>query len=414
MGRYKAQRGATNISEAAISSVPQPTPTPDEVATRPRIRDVVEKAGIRLRHYGIAASFVAAVVVPATATVGYLSLIASDQYASTVGFSVRSEEMSSASALLSGLTSLSGTSSSDTDVLYDFIRSQQMVDVVDRQLDLRTIFGRPAFDPVFAFDSDGTIEDLTAYWQRMVKIMYDRSTGLIELRVHAFNPQDARNIAQAIYDESSRMINDLSLAARNDATRFANEELEVASQRLSDARVRVTEYRSENQMVDPAATLQGQMGIINSLQQQLTDALIAQNLLRSSTQSEDDIRIVQGEKRIEVIRALLNGERGKFGVGSSGESVSAADYSRLVGEYERLTVDREFAQQAYLAARTAYDGAVAEAQRTSRYLAAHVEPTLAHSSRYPERFTVSLLVLGFLTVLWGIGVLIFYSVRDRR
>ncbi|MDB6452701.1 sugar transporter [Falsirhodobacter sp. 20TX0035] len=359
-------------------------------------------------------SFALVVAVPVALSAGYMFGVAQDQFASTVSFSVRSEDVSAATSLLSGLSSLSGSSSSDTDVLYDFIRSQDMVRQVDDTMDLRAIYGRPAFDPVFAFDPQGTIEDLTDYWHRMVKVYYDRSTSLIELKVLAFDPQDARAVAQEVFSVASAMINDLSAIARDDATRYASDELERAADQLRAARVALTEFRSRNQIVDPTADLQGQMGIINSLQQQLTEAMISENMLRDTTRSDDDARIAQAERRIEVINRLLTDERAKFGVGVGGEAGTTGDYSALVGEFERLNVDREFAEQTYLAARSAHDLAVAEAQRKNRYLAAHVQPTLAESSRYPSRGLNVALIAGFLLLAWGTAVLVYYSIRDRR
>jgi len=365
------------------------------------------------RHYGILASFMAVVIAPAMASVFYLFVIADDQYASTVGFSVRSEDISSALSLLGGLSSLSGTSSSDTDILYQFIQSQELVDRVDKKLDLRAIYSKPEFDPVFAFPKEGSIEDLVSYWEGMVNIFYDRGTGLIELRVHAFDPQDARMVAQEIYDESSLMINQLSAIARADTTRYAKEELDKSIERLKVARTAVTEFRSRTQIVDPTADIQGQMGLLNTLQQQLAAAIIELNLLRETTMVGGDPRINQSERRIAVIQQLIDQEREKFGVGSGGQ-MATNDYSALVGEFERLSVDREFAEKAYLAALTAYDESLAQAQRQSRYLAAHVNPTLAQTALYPQRIQISLLLIGLFLAGWGIAMLIYYSVRDRR
>jgi capsular polysaccharide transport system permease protein len=43
-----------------------------------------------------------------------------------------------------------------------------------------------------------------------------------------------------------------------------------------------------------------------------------------------------------------------------------------------------------------------------------MEPTQAQSAVYPERLTLQLVISLFLFLVWGIGVLIFYSVKDRR
>jgi len=365
------------------------------------------------RHYGILASFLAVVVAPALASIFYLFVIADDQYTSTVGFSVRHEDISSALGLLGGLSSLSGASSSDTDILYQFIQSQELVDRIDRKFDLRAIYSKPKFDPVFGFRKDGSIEDLVRYWKGMVKIFYDRGTGLIELRVHAFNPKDAQMVAQEIYDESSFMINQLSDVARADTTRYAKEELDKSIERLKGARSAMTEFRSRTQIVDPTADIQGQMGLLNTLQGQLAASIIELNLLRETTRPGGDPRIDQSEKRIAVIQQLIDKEREKFGDGHSGQAGNK-DYSSLMGEFERLSVDREFAEKAYLASLTSYDASLAKAERQSRYLAAYVRPTLAQTALYPQRIQTSLVIIALLFAGWGIAMLIYYSVRDRR
>ncbi|MFN3938023.1 MAG: sugar transporter [Gemmobacter sp.] len=383
-------------------------------ARAPSRRAPAEAGGARprRRHYGLLAGFVAVVVAPTVAAMIYLFAVAEDQYTSTVGFSVRSEELNNAADLLGGLASLSGSSSSDTDILYQFIQSQEMVARVDGRLDLRRLWSKPEFDPVFALPPDAVIEDLVQYWQRMVRVNYDGGTRLIELRVHAFDPQDARRIAQAIFEEATLMINQLSAIAREDTTRYAAEELARAEDRLKQARQAVTEFRSRTQIVDPTADIQGQMGLLNTLQQQLATAYIELNLVRQTARPGDP-RIEQAERRIAVIQALIDEEREKFGVGAAG-SGSGRDYSTLVGEFERLVVDREFAEKSYLGALAAYDAAVAEARRQSRYLAAYVQPTLAEEARHPRRFLLTALTFAFALLVWSVMALVYYSVRDRR
>ena len=117
-----------------------------------------------------------------------------------------------------------------------------------------------------AYDPGGSIEDLVSYWQKMVKVHYDSSSGLIELQTHAFRPEDALAISEAIMARSTVMINNLSAIAREDATRYVREELEEAVERLKTAREAITRFRSETRIVDPQADVQGQMGLLNSLE----------------------------------------------------------------------------------------------------------------------------------------------------
>ncbi len=354
-------------------------------------------------------SFVLMVLGPTALAVGYLYTRAVDQYASTVGFTVRTEEMASPVELLGGLSQMSGASSSDTDILYEFIQSQQIVETIDGQMDLRSLYARHATqDPVFAFDPSGSLEDLIEFWGRMVKIYYDPGTGLIELRVLAFAPDEAENIATAIFDESAKMINALSAVAREDTTRHARAELELSVERLKTAREGLSRFRSQTQIIDPNADVQGQMGLLNTLQQQLAETLVETDLLRETTRPADP-RLDQAQRRIEVIRKRIAEERKKFAVGDQGD-----DYVGILGEFERLAVDREFAEQSYLAALASFDTAKAEARRKSRYLAAYIQPTRAQSSRFPDRPLLAGLIGLFLFLAWAMSMLIFYSVRDRR
>lgn len=394
--------------------MPTPLPTPVSAAAAPpsfKVLPVAGPARRRPRHWGLLAVFIVVVIVPVIVAAVYLYSFAADQYVSRLGFSVRTEQTTSAFEILGGISELSGGGSSDTDILNEYIRSQEMVERIDALLDLRAIYSRPGNDPWFALAPGGTIEDLVAYWDRMVRISYDGASELIELRVHAFDPADAQAIAQAVFTESSRMINDLSAIAREDATRYAREELDRAVERLKVARETLTRFRSTSQIVDPTADIQGQMGLLNTLEAQLAEALIEMDLV-TETSREGDPRVTQLERRVAVIRARITDERRKFGAGATSED--GVDYATIVADFERLTVDREFAEQTYLAALAAFDSAQAEARRQSRYLAAYVKPTLAQRAEYPQRPLLIGLVALFALMGWGLLALIYYSLRDRR
>ncbi|MEZ5747514.1 MAG: hypothetical protein R3E00_13290 [Paracoccaceae bacterium] len=405
-----------------IAPVPSKSPTPatkapganpgkGPAAKRLNVRPVASVAKVRPRHRGVLISFLLLVLIPAIGSAVYLWGFAQDQYASYGGFSVHKEEAGSAIDLLGGISALSGgtSSTSDADVLYEFIQSQDLVQRLDRKLDLRGIWSKAKSDPVFAYHSPGTIEDLLDHWQRKVSVTYDN--GMITLRVLAFDPVDAQRIAKAIFDESTTMINRLNDVARTDALRYAREELETAVARLKAARQAITEFRNRTQIVDPTSDVQGQLGLLATLQQQLAAALIEKDIL-AATANAADPRLPSSDLRISVIEERIKEERRKLGIG---EGVLEGDaFASVVGEYEGLAVDREFAEQSYVSALATYDGALAEAGRKSRYLAAYVNPTLAESAEFPRRDVLFGSISILLFLVWAIGVLIFYSLKDRR
>lgn len=370
------------------------------------------KARLKTRHLGIALTFLLLVITPSFGVGVYLWGFAVDQYASTVKFTVRREEAPTAASIVSVLPNLSTGSSSDSDVLYEFIQSQEMVKAVDRDLNLRALYSDPApFDPVFSLSDDATIEALLAYWLRMIQISYAPGTGLIEVRSLAFSPEDARAINEAIFAESSRMINELSAIARDDSMRLAREEFDRSIEQLQAARQALTVFRSRERVVDPTADLQLQMSVLGGFQQDLGRQQIELDLLRETVPSGDP-RIVQVERRITALEERIEEERAKFGGGD--ESTSLGEYAELVAEFERLNVDLEIASNTYTVALAALETAQANAQRQSRYLAAFVRPTLAESSQHPRRLLLwALATLTFFGV-WAVATLLYYSLRDRR
>ncbi|AJE44730.1 hypothetical protein [Celeribacter indicus] len=369
------------------------------------------EAFMRPRHKAILVSFLLAVLLPAAAAAAYLWRAASDQYVSTLGFSVRTETAAPAASLVSSLIGVSSNGARDADILYKYLRSRDLVARIDAELDLRALYTKPPSDPVFRLRAGATIEDLTNYWSRMTQVSYDGNSGLIEMDIRSFDPGDSYRIARAVLALSTEKINDLSDIAREDTVRFARHDMEAAAGQLREARRRLTGFRVENRMVDPDADIQGQMGLLNALRTTLAEEMIANNLIRTSTTRENDPRLEQSERRIAIIRDRIEQERAHLGAGAGEEGPG---YSRIVSDYESLVVDREFAEQRYLAARANYDTALAEAGRQSRYLAVYDEPALAEAATRPRRPIILGLTLLLLSGLWGLGLLIFYSIKDRR
>ena len=367
---------------------------------------------MRRRHRVTLITLLLFVVLPFVALAGYLTGYAQDQCGSEAGFSVRKEEGPSGVQEIGGLTALTGAASTDAEILYDFIRSQDLVMQLDQDLGLESIYSRNYdADPLMSLKPGSPVEDKVDYWRRMITIEYNEATGLIRLEVRAFTPEEAQRVGQAILDKSTAMINRLSESAREDATRYARTELDRAVERLKDVREAITEYRSRTQLVDPLADIQGQMGVMNTLQGQLAEALIDLDILNDFAKANDP-RKAQIERRIEVINKRLAEERAKFSIGSS--TSDGDDYATIVAEYERLVVDRQVAEEAFRSATLILDTAQAEAQRQSRYLAAHVQPTLAEAPQYP-RVALILLISGFFLLLgWAMLILVYYSIRDRR
>ncbi len=374
-------------------------------------RPTAPKARLRRRHWATMLSFALLVCAPIIISTWYLWTRAADQYASTFAFSIRSEEPSSGIELLGGIADISGSGANDSDILYDFLKSQQLVKQMQEELSLSQLWSKPQNDPVFAYQIDGSIEDLHSYWTRMIDISLDNKRGIIEVRTRAFSPMDAQKIGTGILERSDELINQINNIAHEDSVRYALDDLQRTKARLSNARGALTEFRILNEIVDPRTDFGAQTSLMASLDAQLTETLIEIDILAANTR-QSDTRINQALTRKNVLTARIEEERSKrvLGAGEGGKQNRA----QLFGEYERLVVEVEFAGQSYQAARVGFESAVSDARRDTRYLAAHVLPTIAEQSLFPKRG----LILSFIALAaflsWALCVLIGFSFLDRR
>ena len=367
-------------------------------------------ARMRPRHYGVIAFFCLFVIVPVLSYSSYLWSRAADQYESNVGFGTRTEEATSTFDFLGALGGTSQSGSKDMDILNQFIVSQELVAKLDAELDLKSIWSKPADDPLNAFDPDGTIEDLVDYWQRMVLVDYDNGTGLMNLQVYAFDPVDAQKIATSVLTESTNIINVLSKTAQEDTTRYSRDALAATEAKLAETRLAVLDFQVRNKIVDPSNVVANQLSVVATLNQQLASAQIDLDMLAGSVPATDP-RLAQLTKRLEVIRNRIAEEQAK--VGATADS-DGPGFAKLMADFENLKVEQDFAQSAYLSALAAYDQALTDAQHKTRYLVTYIAPTLAESSTAPNRpLTAGLAALiGFL--FWSVSVLTYYALRDRR
>lgn len=240
---------------------PKPAEKPQPIQTA-SIRPPARKAKLKRRHVGLMLSVVFIIILPVLTTAFYLMVFAKDQYASKVGFTIRQEETGTASELMGGLSNiLGGGAQGHADLLFEYVQSQEVVERVSQEFNLLEHYSQTwPMDPIFSLWPTATIEDLLWFWGRMVRITYDKSSGLMLVQVRARDPANAQNIAQMIVAVSERMINRLNETARRDATRNAEADLEAALERLRAAREGLAEFRARTQIVDPQADIQGRMG----------------------------------------------------------------------------------------------------------------------------------------------------------
>lgn len=411
-----APKPTPKLGAKPLTSVPNLPPQRQTPAAPAKIGGVNAPRGARQpviarmkrRYRALIASFFLVVIVPIALVAAYMFMFAKDQYHSMAAFSIRSEHSTAGvSGLLGALTQVSSGSANDPDILFEYIRSQDIVAELNREIDLSGMYRKAPDDPVYNLADDATIEDLYGKWMSMVDVVHESSNGIIEIEARAYTPEDAQKIVQSIVDKSSALVNKLSRIANEDTLKFATDELRDTENALYEVRRKLTAFRRKNQILDPVSDAQQQLGILTALQTELARALIEQDTLASFAQPSDP-RIASNDIRIQAISKRIEAERGAL------QGNVAEGKLDIFSEFEDLLVQQEFARASYTTALASLAAANAEARKQARYVAVHIAPTLAEQSLYPRRIVIIALTALFAMLAWAVLALGYYNVRDNR
>ncbi len=244
-------------------------------------------------------------------------------------------------------------------------------------------------------------------------VSLDPIASILTIEARAFAPAEAQAIAAAILAASADLVNRLADTARKDAVRYASVELGGAEERLRAIRVKLRAFRDIEQEVDPSQNAYIAIALVAELEEELSQTRVQLDLLRGAL-DETAPRIVLLSRQVNSLEVRIAAERTRLGSGTVSGDGGQRPLSQIVGEFEELIVDREFAEQSYTLALATYQQAQAEARRRPRYLAPHIEPTLSNEPEYPDRppLVASLFLLALAG--WSILVLAGYNIRDRH
>ncbi len=360
-------------------------------------------------------SFVLCVALPFLLISSYYAFLATDRYASTAGFSIRGIETSSGLDGIGALTGLvsAGSTTADSYIVLDFIKSRSLVELLDKTTNLRAIYSDQSIDWWSRLGEATVIEDFAKYWQTRISTEFDPSSGIIEFTVQSFSPDHALFLAQEIIANTHDLVNGLSATAREDTLKFAEQEVILQEQRLRSALEAIKSFREMEQSVDPNATASLDIQLLADLEAQLID-IKARIAVQSETLNDGAPSLVALRRQADALSQQIEARRAEISGETNGaRSDSVNSVTAQLTAFETLDVERKFAEQSYASALNSLEQARRDADRQQRYLAVHSQPQLAELSQYPRRLRNILLSAFLLFSAWAIGTLITYSVRDH-
>jgi capsular polysaccharide transport system permease protein len=350
-------------------------------------------------------------VVPALIVVGYVDFGMSNQYTSEARFAVRGGERVSADPIesLTGLSSF--TQAQDSLIVGNYVRSQAIVEDLERTIGLREMFSRGDVDWLSRFNRKDPIENLVKYWRWKIKTNIESPSGIITIRVSAFSPADALMIADAVVSSSERLINTLSSRALHDAMEDSESELAQAEKRLGEVREALHNLRNAQSTLDPRRTAEGINKLIGELRLERARLEEEANSERRSQVDDSAPQMQLLSARIHVVDDQIAHLERQL---TSPTDASATPVSGKITRFDELELERQIAEKRYTLAVTAFERARANAERQRVYLMTFVNPLLPEDVAWPNRFWLSLAGFAAVTALYWIGISVARVALRRR
>jgi capsular polysaccharide transport system permease protein len=363
-------------------------------------RQAIGLAGTGTRRIKTIA-FLLIVLLPTFLSAIYFYAIAANQYVTEFRLGVRAADAqrNDATSIFQGTPSASYIGL-ESNVVVQYIQSREIVDALQKTINLRQIFSTDRADFWSRLNPAASIEELVEYWKKHVDPYFDMTTGTISVRVRAFTPDAAELIGKEIIVHSEQLVNDLSQRARSDFVKQSQDEVARAEERLRKARLGLLAYQNQERTLDPKKEADASLSLIGKLREELarsrTEAATARAYINENSPS-----LRATETRIRAIEQQLKNAEAQR---TSGTNTSGDSLSETISEFNKLDMERQFAERYYSSVMESLEKAQSNAARQMTYLSTFVHPGLPERSDYPRRTEAVLL-----TLLASIGLWIFLT-----
>lgn len=339
----------------------------------------------------------------------YWGLWASDRYVSQANVVLESPQL--APPTLSFETMFTGSNSRAPDMLLlrDYLLSIDMLQKVEAQLDFRAHYADTRVD-FFSrlFDEQATVEELHEYYQKMVTVELDDYAQVLRIKVRAFSPEKARDIAVFLLEQGERHMNQMGQRLAEEQVRFLEKQVNALEQRFAAARDELLDYQNEHGLVSPAGTVESLSAVVATLEAKLTE-LKANRSTLVSFQSSTSPEVVRVGAQIRSLEQQIAVEQARMAQRSGGA------LNTLSSEYRTLELKAQFAQESYSAALAALENTRIEAARKLKQVSVLQSPNLPQYPLEPERLHNAIMyavVVMFLALISQMLLLVIQEHQD--
>jgi len=293
-------------------------------------------------------------------------------------------------------------------LMRDHLRSVDMLEKLDAQLQLRQHYSDTARDPISRmWFEDAAQEFFHAHYLARISVEIDSLSGVLRIRAQAYTSDMAHAIASALVVEGERFMNEIAHRLARDQVSFLEKQVGEISERVLKTRLVLVDFQNAKGILSPQSAAETLTGIVGQLERELTQLKATrETMLGYLSPGAPDI--AQINLKVAAVETQLRAEKSRLA------SPKGGTLNRTLEEYQRLEMAAMFAQDVYRTALTALKKAPIEATRNLKMVTIVQNPTLPQYPLEPRRiYNIVVFALSVL-VLAGIVQLLAAIIRDHQ
>lgn len=339
----------------------------------------------------------------------YFGIIHPPIYVAETQFSIRGKDASSpAGTLFSAFVPNSGSGGiSESVAVREYIQSPQMVEMLNQENDLRSLYASFRIDPLNRLPKSASNEEFLVFYRNRIKVFLDREASILRVRVTSYTAQSAYDIAGGIVRFSENYVNDLSERVREATLDDARTQVEIAQSDVTDIRLAMASFRNSSGELDPAATGAAEVSALIALDADIT-LLKSQLASQLAINRSDAPQVRSIEAQISSLERQAAERRASLASSSEDDTLAA-----VLREYEGLVIEREYAETRLTAAMASLDSARQLANQRERFVVPIVAPTMPTVATEPRRFSRFCLAMILSILAYGVVNYTIAGINDH-
>lgn len=333
-------------------------------------------------------------VLPMAANTVYYAFVASPRYASEVRFIVRSSApILSRDRYSSETVEPKAKIVQDTAVLLNYLSSPSIVQDLQKVTNLLNVYGRADIDTFSRLEADATQDEILKYWNTRYSSFVNPKSGIVELEVTAFTPQEAQELVRLVLKLAEQQINKLNSGMWNDLLASAQMDVEAATKEVALLRSELRDTQNKTGVFDVELSAESIIAVLTGIESDIAQLKSRRSAL-GQTLDEGAPQLADMDRRIAALEEQAQALGAKTAGSSNRNTGNLAEYSSL---FENLKLKLKIAESKLQSAISELEKVKLVSSLQLVYVDNFTEPTLPERHTYPNVAKALFLRL----LLWG-------------